>query len=212
MDLVELHSSWQDSQNEVSEIHPLLPGELTYCMISFSIFSSVHSFSHILTLRPHGLLHARLSCPPIPGACSNSCPLSQWCHPTVSSSVIPFSSSLQSFTASGSFPVSQFFASGGQRIAVSTSASVLPVNIHDCYLGISIFLKKHLVFPIPLFPTVSLHCSLKKAFVSLLAVLWNSSFCWVYLSLFPLHLLLFFPQLFVRPPQTTTLSSFISFY
>ena len=133
MDLVELHSSWQDSQNEVSEIHPLLPGELTYCMISFSIFSSVHSFSRILTLRPHGLLHARLSCPPIPGACSNSCPLSQWCHPTVSSSVIPFSSSLQSFTASGSFPVSQFFASGGQRIAVSTSASVLPMNIQDWF-------------------------------------------------------------------------------
>ena len=86
------------------------------------------------SLRPHGLQHARLPCPlPIPSASSNSCPLSQWCHTTVSSSVIPFFSCLQSFTASGSFPVSQFFASGGQRIAVSISASVLPMNIQDWF-------------------------------------------------------------------------------
>ena len=84
------------------------------------------------SLRPHGLQHARFPCPsPNPGACSNSSPLSQWCHPTISSSVIPFSSCLQSFPASGSFTVSQFFTSGGQSIGVSSLASVLPVNIQD---------------------------------------------------------------------------------
>jgi len=80
----------------------------------------------------HGLQHARLPCPsPVPGVYSNSCPLSQWYHPTISSSVAPFSSCLQSFPASGSFPMSQFFASGGQRIGVSASASVLPMNIQE---------------------------------------------------------------------------------
>ena len=68
-----------------------------------------------------------------PGVHSNSCPLSQWCHPTISSSVTSFSSRLQSFPASGSFPVSQFFASGGQSIGVSASASVLPMNIQDWF-------------------------------------------------------------------------------
>ena len=83
-------------------------------------------------LRSHGLQHTRPPCPsPIPGAYSNSCPLRRWCHPTISPSVIPFSSRLPSFSASGSFPVSQFFASGGQRIGVSALASVLPVNIQD---------------------------------------------------------------------------------
>ena len=72
------------------------------------------------SLRPHGLQHTRLRCSsPTPGACLNSCPSSEWCHPTISSSVVPFSSHLQSFAASGSFPVSQFFASGGQSIGVS---------------------------------------------------------------------------------------------
>ena len=84
-------------------------------------------------LQPHGLRYARLPCPPIPGACSNSCPSSQWYHPTISSSVIPFSSCLQSFPASRSFPVSQFFTSGGQSIEVSVSASVLPVNIQNLF-------------------------------------------------------------------------------
>ena len=83
---------------------------------------------------PHGLQHARLPCPsPIPGACSNSRPLSQWCHPTISSSVIPSFSCLQSFPAPGSFPMSQFFASGGQSIGDSASASVLPMNIQDFF-------------------------------------------------------------------------------
>ena len=82
------------------------------------------------SLRPHGLQHARLLCPsPSLWVCSNSGPLSQWCHPTISSSVIPFSSHLQFFPASGSFPMSQFFTSGGQIIGVSASASVLSMNI-----------------------------------------------------------------------------------
>ena len=80
------------------------------------------------TLQSHGLQYARLPCPsPTPTACSNSCPLSQRCHPTISSSVIPFSSCLQSFPASRSFPRSQFFASGGQSIGVSASA-ISPSN------------------------------------------------------------------------------------
>ena len=82
------------------------------------------------SLRHHGLQDARPPCPSsTPGACSNSCPSSQWCHPTTSSSVIPFSSYLQSCPASGSFPMSQHLASGGQSIGVSASASVLPMNI-----------------------------------------------------------------------------------
>ena len=83
-------------------------------------------------LQPHGLQHTRPPCPsPTPGACSDSCPSSRWCHPTISSSVVPFSSCLQSFPASGSFPVSQFFASGGQ--STGASASVLPMNIQDWF-------------------------------------------------------------------------------
>ena len=84
------------------------------------------------SLWPHGLQHTRLPClSPTPSVYSNSCPLRWWCHPTISSSVIPFSSCLQSFPASGSFQMSQFFASGGQSIGVSASTSVLPVNTQD---------------------------------------------------------------------------------
>ena len=83
-------------------------------------------------LRPRGLQPARPPCPsPTPGVYSNSWPLSWWCHPTISSSVFPFSSCPQSFPASGSFPMSQLFTSGGQSIGVSASASVLPMNIQD---------------------------------------------------------------------------------
>ena len=86
------------------------------------------------SLQTPGLQHAMLPCPsPTPRACSNSYPLSQWCHKTISYSVIPFSSCLQSFPASQSFPVSQFLSSGGQSIGVSTSASVLPMNIQDWF-------------------------------------------------------------------------------
>ena len=85
------------------------------------------------SLRPHEWQRARLPCPsPMPRACSNSCPSSRWCHPTISSSVVPFSC-LQSFPASGSFLMSQFFASGGQSIGASASASVLPMNIQDWF-------------------------------------------------------------------------------
>ena len=81
------------------------------------------------TLQPHGLQHARPPCPsPTLGVYSNPCPLSWWCHPTISSSVVPFSSCLQSFPASGSFQMSQFFTSGGQRIGVSAWASVNASN------------------------------------------------------------------------------------
>ena len=100
---------------------------LMYLLFSRLVVSS--------SLWPHGLQHARLLCPsPSPGACSNSCPLSQWCHPTVSSSVVPFSSYLQSFPASGSFQTTQLFASGGQSVGVSASASVLPMNIQGWFL------------------------------------------------------------------------------
>ena len=85
-------------------------------------------------LRPHGLQHTRLPCPsPTPRVHSNSCSLSQWYHPIISSPVIPFSSCFQSFPASGSFPMSQLFASGGQSIGVSALSSVLPVNIQDWF-------------------------------------------------------------------------------
>src|SRR5574340_1228261 len=84
------------------------------------------------SLCPHGLQDARLHCPSLsPGACSNSCSLSRGCHPTISSSVFPFSSCPQSFPASGSFQMSQLFASGGQSIGVSASTSVLPMNAQD---------------------------------------------------------------------------------
>ena len=87
------------------------------------------------SLRPHGLQHSKLPCPSsTPGACSNSCLSSQWCHPTISPSFIPFSY-LQSFPASRSFPMSPFFASGGQSIGVLASASVLPMNIQWFPLG-----------------------------------------------------------------------------
>ena len=99
-------------------------------------------FSHLVmsdSLWPHGLQHARISCPsPSSRACSNSCPFSRWCHPTILSSVIPFSCYLQSFPASESFAVNQLFASGGQSTGGSALASVLPMNIQDWFpLGLT---------------------------------------------------------------------------
>ena len=100
-------------------LSPCSPNKVSLSVISDSLW-------------PHGLQHTRPPCPlPTPGVYSNSCPLSQWCHPTISSSVVPFSSSLQSFPASGSFPMSQLFASGGQSIGASASTSVLPKNTQD---------------------------------------------------------------------------------
>ena len=112
---------------EEIEISDLVQGYRIYIgLVQFS--PSVMSDS----LKPHGLQHTRPPCPsPTPGVYSNSHPLSQWCHPNISSSVVPFSSCPQSFPASGSFPMSQFFASGGQSIGISASASALPMNIQD---------------------------------------------------------------------------------
>ena len=116
------------------------------CISSVQFNHSIMSDS----LRPYGLQHARLSClSPNPGACSKSCSLSQWCHPTISSSVSPVSSCLQSFPAPGSFPVSQFFTSGDQSIGASAPASVLPGNIQDWFplglTGLISFLSKGLL-------------------------------------------------------------------
>ena len=116
-------------------IPPLYP---FFCQWTFRLlpcFQPVSQFSHSVMsdcLRVHRLQHAWPPCPsPTLGVHSNSCPLSLQCHPAISSSVLRVSFCLQSFSASGSFPVSQFFASGGQSIGVSASASVLPMNIQD---------------------------------------------------------------------------------
>ena len=126
------------------------------------------------SLQLHGLHRARLSCPPLsPGVCSNSCPLSKWCHPTISSSVVPFSSCFQSFPASGSFPMSQLFASGDQSIRASALASVLPMNIQDWFplglTGLISLLSKSL--------SVLLQHQNSKA-----SILWCSAFFTVHLS------------------------------
>ena len=125
-------------------------------------------FSHSVmsnSLRLHGLQQNSLPCPsPSPWVCSNSCPLSWWCHPTISSSVIPFSSCLQSLPASGSFLMSQLFASGGQRIGASVSA--LSMNIQDC-------------FPLELTGLISLQFKgLSKVFsnTTKASILWRSAF------------------------------------
>ena len=112
--------------------HSLRNVQIIKCYFCMSVQFSHSVMSHSLQL--HGLQHAMLPCPsPTPGACSNSYPSSQWCHSNISSSVIPYSSCLQSFPASGSFPRSQFFTSGHQSIGVSASASVLPMNIQDWF-------------------------------------------------------------------------------
>ena len=109
----------------------LIDGKLLYNIVLVSIVQlscSVMSNS----LQPHELQHARPPCPsPTPGVHPNPCPLSQWCHPTISSSIIPFSSCPQFFPASGSFQMSQLFVSGGQSIVVPASTSFLPMNTQD---------------------------------------------------------------------------------
>ena len=104
-----------------------------YCLFNiWLLFFSLSVMSS--SLQSHGLQHARLLCPPLsPGVCPSLCPLSQWCYLTISSSATPSSFCLQSFPASGSFPVSWLIASGGQSIGFSASASVLPVNIQDWF-------------------------------------------------------------------------------
>ena len=113
-----------------------------WTFLSFSVLLLL--FTHSVTsksLKPHGLQHVRLSCPSLSlGVWSNSCPLIQWCHPTISSSVALFSFCLQSFPASGTFPMSQLFISGGQCIGALASASVLPMNIQGWFpLGWTIY-------------------------------------------------------------------------
>ena len=123
-----LHLAWLHS--------PLHLNTLEIVNLNKCGFSSVQ-FSHSVvsnSFRPHGWQYTRLPCPsPTPRAYSNSCPLSRWYHPTISSFVVPFSSHLQSLPASGSFQVSQFFALGGQSCGVSASVSVLPMNIQDWF-------------------------------------------------------------------------------
>ena len=113
------------------QIHPNQSPELCFVLFTHKVLSD--------SLQPHRLQHARFPCPsPSPRVCSNSCPLSQWCHPTISSSVTRFSSCPQSFPSWGSFPISHFFASGGQSIEASVSVSVLPMNIQDWFpLGLT---------------------------------------------------------------------------
>ena len=118
------HARLKPSQHPVWDLNSLWLGLRQFSSVAQSC----------LIRRPHGLQNIRLSCPSlIPRVCSNSCPSSQWCHPITSSSVIPFSSRLQSFPVSESFQMSQFFTSGGQSIGVSASASVLPMNIQDWF-------------------------------------------------------------------------------
>ena len=112
--------------SEVTQVHLQISYQVRSVQFIYSVVSDY--------LQPHGLQNARPSCPtPTPGVYSKSCPLSWWCHPTISSSVIPFSSCPQSLSASGSFPISQFFASGGQSIGVSFLASVLSKNIQNWF-------------------------------------------------------------------------------
>ena len=135
---------WSVGQTLTTLLHPLtfftlepLPLFVTQSFSLRLVWEFSVQFSSVtqscLTLwQAHGLQHSRPPCPsPTIGVHSNSCPLSRWCHPTISSSVVPFFSHLQSFPASRSFPMSQLFTSGGQSIGVSASASVLPMNIQD---------------------------------------------------------------------------------
>ena len=120
--------------------------KLNWAYISYPLplIQSVSSVTQSCsTLKPYGLENTRLPCPSsTPGVYSNSCPSIWWCHPTISSSVVPFSFCLQSFPASGSFQMSQFFSSGGQSIGVWASASVLPMNIQDWFpLGMTRWLS-----------------------------------------------------------------------
>ena len=156
----------------------------TYCVsLASSLVSLMNPHDNFMlfsckaisdSLQPHGLQHARLPCPSLsPRACSNSCPLSWWSHPTISSSVIPFFSCLRSFPASGSFLISRLFTSSGQSIGASTSASVLPMNIQDWFplwwTGWTSFLSKGL-------SRVFSNTSLKAS------ILWHSALFIVQLS------------------------------
>ena len=171
-----------------------------YIYIVFTLSSIQFSRSVMSSsLWPYGLQQTRHPCPqPTPRDYSDSCPLSQRCHPTISSSLVPLSSCPQSFPASGSFQMNQLFPSGSQNIGASASTSVYschlflissasvtsilflsfiePIFAWSIPLVSLIFLKRSLVFPFLLFFSISLHWSLRKASLSLLAILWNSAF------------------------------------
>ena len=139
-------TQWEGIYQSVSKIL-FIPSAIFFafsCFTKWILSNQYQSFfdivccccflSHVWFLWRHELQHARFPCPlPFPGACSNSCPLTHWCHQTISSSVTTFSSCLQSFSSSESFPISQLFASGGQSIGASASASVLLMNIQDWF-------------------------------------------------------------------------------
>ena len=154
--------------------HQLFDSQPTLWPLTSIHFSTVQSLIHVRLFVTPWLHHARPPCPsPTPGAYSNSCPLSWWCHPTISSFVVPFSSCLQSFPASGSFPMSQFFTSDGQRIVVSASASVFPE-----YLGLISFRMDWLdLLAIQGTPKSFLQHHSSKA-----SILWSSAFFIVQLS------------------------------
>ena len=132
--LIKHISRFRHGPNSCQKCVNLLSVNLPWSLESMNAFSSVQFSRSVVSdsLRPDGLQHARPPCPSsTPGVYSNSCPLSQWCHPTISSSVVPFSSRLQSFPAPGSFQMRQLFARGGQSIGLSALASVLPMNTQD---------------------------------------------------------------------------------
>ena len=136
--LLVMRKQGQDEAQGLSKQTPDTEASLENQLASLSCYSDRFSsvqFSHVWLLWSHGLQHARPPCPPqAPGVYSNLCPLSQWRHPHISSSAVPFSSCPQSFPASGYFPKGQSFVSGGQSIGVSASASSLPMNIQDRFL------------------------------------------------------------------------------
>ena len=153
------------------DIWTIISWEINYLWSTYFWYGCSVQSSHSVvsdSLWPHGLQHTRPPCPsPTPRVDSNSCPLSQWCHPITSSSVVPFPSCFQSFPASGSFQMSQFFPSGGRSIGVSALASVLPMNIQDW-------------FPLGLTGWISLQSwglwSLLQHHSSKLSILWHSAF------------------------------------
>ena len=133
---------WKDSQlNFINQFLEACKGTLetrkhrpSFSVFTWVQFSSVQLLSCVWLFGTSWTAACQASLPsPTSRAYSNPCPLSRWCHPTISSSVVPFSSCLQSFPASGSFPMSHFFASGGQSIGISASASVLKMNIQDWF-------------------------------------------------------------------------------
>ena len=127
--------SWFTYNRWLFNVYVLLHHSFILLLNNFVSINFQFSLSAVSnSLRPHGLQHTRPPCPsPTPGVYSNSCPLSQWCHPTISSSVTPFSSRLQSSPTLGSFQMSQVFPPGGQSFRVSASASVLPMSIQDWF-------------------------------------------------------------------------------